>query len=1065
MSFSVPSWEKDHLWMYLCGMKFDALAAAAAAHKSQHTRINLGVNMFEKPNKDAFYIVSHFLFEKLDRARCKDAFRFCWPPLDKKQDAEYRKVCLDWMREISDESGSGFPQVAASLFLSPGGPKFIHLMYHFARYVLTQEIKKDAIGINLVRPKSSEMVIARHNMVYGRFLKACQKQDLILGDFQRRVLALTTEIRTLKSECASMESELQKMNRIAIWDHSRRENVVKKVRSIWMVVMDTLSSLRQEKEILDSILKGDVDLYLLDGTEVLVKIPRRLLARVEEDMNAVNENIYEAGKLNFLTLLKVLNIALQYLCEERQKADPQGLEFDIKSIEDKIKLHEETLAGLKCCRQKVKEVHMLIRDSVSQKMMEWSEKWERFLGQDPYSLMENNPTLELLPSVGPLSFESASEDDFRSCLITRYPPSVPDYFKTENYVQGVDEVETTVGVTVPDASKQLSSWRFSSLPMDLYTPSKVNDFTFLEDVDAQVEPYVFSIRCGLLPRENLPLKLQEKQLEEEKVGLSYSAENLLKIGSAFSLYCVCELLTVRPASSNILQELVKFVMLSQADFLNTANLNTEATLMFVMYKEIWTCIASLVASQQEEDTLIETPVPSKNLAQEGHSASVHRKYDQSEMRKKMKTCMKEQKETKMREDPLSMAYTQLAKQMADEVVSVLPVTPGGKGMEFNEMFTALVSDPFSARKQIPRTPENLISDIRNSWRKAVATESPSTFVTTVEEMVKESQSEISHACPDPLESTGACLLSTSNVSDVLRSSITDQHASVCLSNAGEVDAVELCTDKEDEFHHESGTLAESKRLDVEQQENSNLKTDLISLCDDVQYKNLRLEASPITPAEITAVENSVFEETKVEDRHQFTFGASYDDSLHTTWSWNSLQMFHSIDSSDSHEVILSIHQETLPEENDTLSLNSSRCMESDKEGSVEVVQEQAASGYSEELREDSDVLLERKIDLQDIRSRLEQLKKNACHNVKTDKSLTKYKSDSALYDSPAGRVFSLDLEYLKTPSRSSMDKTCSADEDFLESLKHYGQEERWMSGEGEDSAFGQQSLLDETADG
>lgn len=32
-------------------------------------------NMFDRPNKDAFFVVFHFLFAKLDSARCKEVLR------------------------------------------------------------------------------------------------------------------------------------------------------------------------------------------------------------------------------------------------------------------------------------------------------------------------------------------------------------------------------------------------------------------------------------------------------------------------------------------------------------------------------------------------------------------------------------------------------------------------------------------------------------------------------------------------------------------------------------------------------------------------------------------------------------------------------------------------------------------------------------------------------------------------------------------------------------------------------------------------------------------------------
>ncbi|XP_062975566.1 HAUS augmin-like complex subunit 6 [Elgaria multicarinata webbii] len=140
-----PAWEKEHLWFYLLALDFDPTGAAAAAAKIP-TPLRLGVNMSDKPNRDAFHIVAWFLFSKLDPSRCNEIFRFRFPPPDKKADSEFRKQCYEWLRRISDECGNNFPPVFASLFLSPGGPTFIHLMFHFARYVLMHHIKADSSG-------------------------------------------------------------------------------------------------------------------------------------------------------------------------------------------------------------------------------------------------------------------------------------------------------------------------------------------------------------------------------------------------------------------------------------------------------------------------------------------------------------------------------------------------------------------------------------------------------------------------------------------------------------------------------------------------------------------------------------------------------------------------------------------------------------------------------------------------------------------------------------------------------------------------------------------------------
>ncbi|XP_073398846.1 HAUS augmin-like complex subunit 6 [Dendrobates tinctorius] len=71
---SQQPWQKEHLWLSLQALGFEAGAEAAAAGRTL-SHVTFGVNMFDKPNKDAFYVVFHFLFARLDSARCKEAFK------------------------------------------------------------------------------------------------------------------------------------------------------------------------------------------------------------------------------------------------------------------------------------------------------------------------------------------------------------------------------------------------------------------------------------------------------------------------------------------------------------------------------------------------------------------------------------------------------------------------------------------------------------------------------------------------------------------------------------------------------------------------------------------------------------------------------------------------------------------------------------------------------------------------------------------------------------------------------------------------------------------------------
>ena len=81
-----------------------------------------------------FFQITHFLFSKLDKDKCESSFRDCWPSFDKKMEAEFRKICFEWYKEIQS-TNPGLPSITLSLFQSPGGRKFITFITSFIRFV------------------------------------------------------------------------------------------------------------------------------------------------------------------------------------------------------------------------------------------------------------------------------------------------------------------------------------------------------------------------------------------------------------------------------------------------------------------------------------------------------------------------------------------------------------------------------------------------------------------------------------------------------------------------------------------------------------------------------------------------------------------------------------------------------------------------------------------------------------------------------------------------------------------------------------------------------------------
>ncbi|KFO56957.1 HAUS augmin-like complex subunit 6, partial [Corvus brachyrhynchos] len=75
-----------------------------------------------------------------------------------------------------------------------------------------------------------------------------------------------------------------------------------------------------------------------------------------------------------------------------------------------------------------------------------------------------------------------------------------------------------------------------------------------------------------------------------------------------------------------------------------------------------------------------------------------------------------------KEDLLEKARDELAEEVARSVMSESPDSGEEKGISLECLISSLSFNPFLTRKQIPRTPEVLLTEIRSSWRKAIQTE-------------------------------------------------------------------------------------------------------------------------------------------------------------------------------------------------------------------------------------------------------------------------------------------------------------------------------------------------------
>ncbi|KAK1174923.1 HAUS augmin-like complex subunit 6 [Acipenser oxyrinchus oxyrinchus] len=896
----------DYLWMSLLALGFRPGDAAASIGKPTN-HVGLGVHMFDKPNKDAFYIVAHFLFEKLNPTRANDVFRFCWPPLDRKTDAEFRKMSYGWLQEIYNECEGCFPKIVASLFLSPGGAKFINLIFHFAKYVVMQVIKKhvradDTWEAEVAGSKAQylETKKMRCQLVKNRFQQAALRQDNVIQEYQKKAQSLVKSMRDLRAESVEYDNLRKLKNDQDDQERGLRAGKIKKVRSLWACLNEVISHLEDEKEVVDSVVKGNVDQYTLDGTDVSVKVPRLLLEKIENSVHTLHTgNLYEAGNINFIRIIELLNDALKLLCEEQLRTGLCKVELDVQLIEGQMKLQTKTLQGLKLLREKItKEALPDVKESILEKEKAWDKKWEELLKQNPFSLLNNeNPALDLLPAMSALSFEPATEAGYKMSVFSQYPAAFPDSPK-----EG-----TSTSSFLCDLGKNTekeSDLRRSSLAGIINTAGRA--------------------KCT---------SLSEKPCTESGIvdvsGAQPNEQNDVQVSKSF------------------------------------------------------------------------TPV---------NDFSSKRKRSQSLGRIQANALHKE--------------YDNLADKFA-EAVATSPAGFGRKAFELEDILSTLTSDPFMTRKELPRTPESLLSDIRISWRKAV--------VEGEAQQARLSGKQSLDKAEEPLDnwvdSSIACFMSPqgSELEETLSDPVNK------LANWMDFPTLETpVASCETKSLFKTGRIADiqnkvSSRNSASNGAGSPGHDHVIEhkLSPEVSFLNMKpaLQADRHLP------------NRKLTDSCGLSYGQE-SSSLHSTVSWNSTRMLGIEDSADSSDIVqFGISNETLPEILGHESLNSSGglCSEdglgSEDEGmDCNKVTEKENNCLTANLAE---VRKKPRVDLQSLRSRYEKIKRAYSEtlppeeveeaHVETSPQSVDVNPEPAQWER-ADRVFTLDLDFLETLTPTSKDK-------------------------------------------
>ncbi|XP_038659913.1 HAUS augmin-like complex subunit 6 isoform X2 [Scyliorhinus canicula] len=440
------------------------------------------------------------------------------------------------MKKIADEAGNAFPQVTASLFLSPGGPKFINVMYHFIKFVLMckfNEVQKGDTWKTMTfggKPQDAHLMAMKSCIAASRFLEGIQKEAFVVEEYKRRESLLVEENAALRKEYAELKSRVEKGACDIAEARIRKQE---ELREMWDIVMGTLSKLEKEKEVIDSLVEGRVDLYTLNGADVTLKVPRQLIIKIEGEADQIGD-LYKAGKLNLAAVIQLCNWCLRLHGDQHNQVGPAELDQHHLTLEKLTEFLKNELIEMKKKGQKIaQEVLPSVKASVAKMESTWDKKWEQYSSRTGYSPVRRKyPVLDLLPSMPPLSFEPASEEAYQSSIFYTHSATLPGAFRKgfeEPCIRSSEKGDSGTG-SIARSFNDLSTSKLQCSGRSNVTagdPTEETHFSFLgeESIEMPLEMHPLESKLQT-PFGNRPGRLQtDKAVNLELVN---KPKNVLK---------------------------------------------------------------------------------------------------------------------------------------------------------------------------------------------------------------------------------------------------------------------------------------------------------------------------------------------------------------------------------------------------------------------------------------------------------------------------------------------------------------------------------------------------------
>ncbi|KAK4816227.1 hypothetical protein QYF61_013635, partial [Mycteria americana] len=857
------------------------------------------------------------------------------------------------------------PQITPSSFLSPAGPKLIHLLYRFARHVVVEDMKTNSVGTDIpfaeavkLRPKDVYMANARCRVAYNKLLQIFQKEDFVIQEYEKKAQGMDDRIECKPTKLAD-DAKLDLPgfgglpNKNCVRFNKDQCEEQPKVR---VVLGHKLSTSQQ------------CALVAKKTNSLLGCMKRSTASRSRDSLClAIKLGLFSLRK----TKLRGFNHSLQYL--KSSCREDGGTVF--------TRMYGHRTRGN---RPTVRSMWTLVVEMLT------SLKKEKEVVDSVLDVLED--------CVGQCILDGTN-------IVLRVPRLLAHR-------------------VVSDIHQRCTG--------DVYKAEKLNFLTVIQLLNEALRT-LRDERCQFELKEEIQV-IENRIMLCNKVLQDFEAESLSIMSSYLGVFSKeLDLLPPLPPHSYIEEEEEDSVLYQQLvsaldvyDSLHEVHHEKDDGALETMTDrstppQRWISSLSLELSKASEnrDVLIEknlhietckenkTPVPPKILKNGKDESAI------SEMWENAGDHVTQTESPVKKEDPLKKARDELAEQVAEAVVSESPQGGDGKGMALEDLISSLAFNPFLTRKQIPRTPENLLTEIRSSWRKAVCTEGSSDIeLAPAEVMIEEAPTDARPIMQKVADSRSVCSIPASAVPD-FDPPLSERKSQSSSTEFRPLEQMRISHSMESPILETSG-MQESER--TEEQELKCIVLNKSSVEDPEEQSFQHVKKSMNTP-DICSENKS---RTNVLPSDHFD-GSLMDGMLH----WNVSPLLSSI----SHEAThLGILDETLPEELDNIDPNKSASSESD----FTVVDNAYITGGSKNKGDNQ----KSKLDLQSLFNTNKVLKKTASrseqelhqtHNggesvsCRSDLSLALEKRERDELCGPQ-ELFCLDKEFTKTPSPVSLNE-------------------------------------------